>query len=359
MNQLNKFLSYLTLFFIFSCSSTKKTNNLKHYDFNSKNATETLAVPPDLTGLKTKNKYTIPKGSIRASEIKNNNNNEILTTYDNIYIENQGSQKWLVIKSNDTKNIWNNLKDFWLDMGFSIDKEEPQIGFMETKWAENRTSIPQDPIRRLFEKVGLGIIYSSSIMDKFIIRLENDKNGYSKITFSHKGKEEVLTGRNKESSKWQSRPRDPNIEAQYLARFMLFLGADENQINKTLEKSNNKSILAEIKDNNLILYGDLNRNKHRLEEALKRIGFKINNFDNNIFHITLITDNEIIHNKKKLKIFSKKQKKNTTNEYHPNILVQITPNNKNDNVNVTILNENGEIFRESKEIIKELYQELN
>ena len=68
---------------------------------------------------------------------------------------------------------------------------------METEWAENRAKIPQDSLRRLLDKVGLGGIYSTSERDKFIIRIEQGKNGSTDIFFAHKGMKEVYADRKK------------------------------------------------------------------------------------------------------------------------------------------------------------------
>ena len=96
---------------------------------------------------------------------------------------------------------------------------------METEWAENRAKIPQDSLRRLLDKVGLGGIYSTSERDKFIIRIEQGKNGSTDIFFAHKGmKRSFMPTVKKDTTMWQPGENDPNLEAAFLARFMQYLG---------------------------------------------------------------------------------------------------------------------------------------
>ena len=270
-----------------ACSSTNSKENLDYHTPGAKNPEDMLIVPPDLTGIVQNNRYTLPAGAgaVRASQLGNNagvanGSNTVLPEIKNMHIEREGSQRWLSIGDKTPQEIWPILKVFWQENGFVIDQENPEIGFMQTQWAENRASIPSDPIRRLFQKVGLGNIYSSAYRDRFIIRLERQKSGGSFVTFSHQGVEEELLGKNKDSSKWVPRDNDPNLEAQMLSRFMMRLGADQALVEQELTRNSVTSgELAKIEGDNLILSGSHERNIYRLGLALNRIGLTVQNFN--------------------------------------------------------------------------------
>ena len=55
----------------------------------------------------------------------------------------------------------------------------------------------------------------------------------SEIYISHRGMVEVYTGQRKDSTVWQPRPADPQLEAEILARLMVKLGAKEEQARAT------------------------------------------------------------------------------------------------------------------------------
>jgi len=139
-------------------------------------------------------------------------------------VERQGSQRWLAT-SMTPEQIWPRLRTFWQDSGFTLVIDQAPAGLMETDWAENRAKIRQDPIRNMLGGV-LDSLYSTGERDKFRTRVERTENG-SEVYISHRGMEEVLTGAEKDSSKWVPRATDPELEAAMLARLMAKLGVKE------------------------------------------------------------------------------------------------------------------------------------
>jgi outer membrane protein assembly factor BamC len=45
------------------------------------------------------------------------------------------------------------VRDFWQESGFLLRMDQPNLGIMETDWAENRAKIPQDFIRSTLGKL--------------------------------------------------------------------------------------------------------------------------------------------------------------------------------------------------------------
>jgi len=100
---------------------------------------------------------------------------------------------------------------------------------METDWAENRAKIPTDVIRNTIGKVFEGA-YSSGQRDKFRTRVERNASGGSEVYVSHRGVVEIWSGAQKETTVWQPRPADTQLEAEMLQRMMLRLGASTEQV---------------------------------------------------------------------------------------------------------------------------------
>ena len=107
------------------------------------------------------------------------------------------SAGWLSM-ANRLAKFWPLLKVFWQENGFDIKSEEPAIG-----QNGNRVGLKTEPkslktaCAVMLDKVGLGGIYSTSERDKFIIRIEQGKNGSTDIFFAHKGMKEVYADRKK------------------------------------------------------------------------------------------------------------------------------------------------------------------
>jgi outer membrane protein assembly factor BamC len=70
----------------------------------------------------------------------------------------------------------------------------------------------------------LDSLYSTGERDKFRTRLERRPDGSTEIYVSHRGMEEVYNSASKDSTVWQPRPSDPELEVEFLRRMMVKLG---------------------------------------------------------------------------------------------------------------------------------------
>jgi outer membrane protein assembly factor BamC len=179
--------------------------------------------------------------------------------------------------------LWPAIREFWQDTGFLIDRELPDIGIMETDWAENRAKIPDSGLRKLLGKV-LDQAYSYPERDKFRTRLEHgEEPGTTEIYVSHRGAYQVVIGqRDKEQVKWQMRPTDPELEAEMLSRLMRRLGAKEEQVR--VQQAPAAAPKAQLTKNGevpdaLMLADSFDRAWRRVGLALDRVGFTVEDRD--------------------------------------------------------------------------------
>ena len=147
-------------------------------------------------------------------------------------IERAGSQRWLVVNRPADK-LWTPVRDFWLESGFLLAQDQENLGIMETDYAENRAKLPQDFIRNALGKV-FDSLYSTGERDKFRTRLERtprrrhrnlhqpSRHGRS----AHRRQGGSSTG---DSTVWQPRATDPELEAEFLRRLMVKLGVTQEQ----------------------------------------------------------------------------------------------------------------------------------
>ena len=216
------------------CSSFDNAVSGDKLDYRSRaSKTNALDVPPDLTQLAREGRYQPQSGVVSASNLKPAGTAPVagpaasvapLASAD-LRIERLGNSRWLV--SNQTpEQLFPLLRKFWLDRGFVLTEDNAQIGVMETNWAENRAKIPMDLIRSTLGRV-LDGLYSTSERDRFRSRVERSATG-SEVYISHRGMIEVYDSARKESTVWQPRPTDPELEAEFLARFMVSLGAKDD-----------------------------------------------------------------------------------------------------------------------------------
>ena len=154
----------------------------KRIDYKSaKQMPQTLEIPPDLTAPTRDDRFAVPDVSPRGVATYSAYNADrsgqpsaagaadVLATPDTMRIERAGSQRWLVV-AGVPEQLWPEIKDFWLELGFILNVDSPEIGVMETDWAEDRAKIPQDFIRSTLGKV-LDGMFSTPERDKFRTRL--------------------------------------------------------------------------------------------------------------------------------------------------------------------------------------------
>ncbi|XXQ68586.1 outer membrane protein assembly factor BamC [Neisseriaceae bacterium B1] len=283
MNNMKPLVLALAIISLAACSGNKK--DLPKLDYQSENKKiVSLEVPPDLNDPRNGDLYSLPAGVAAnpdAMKDKAQTQNRVLTQVKNAHIERRGTQRWLVVDDKKAAEMWPVLRAFWLEAGFTIYSEEPAAGLMETDWAENRAKLPSQGLRKLFDKIGMGGVYTTSERDKFLIRMERNSQGGLDIFFTHKGLEEVYDSKQKDTTVWQPRANDPNLEAAFLARFMQYLGLDEATIDRQLQAKADEAQgtqFAKREANSVIVYGEPERNINRIGAALDRSGLTVQQF---------------------------------------------------------------------------------
>src|SRR6218665_3008471 len=144
-----------------------------------------------------------------------------------VRIERDGQKRWLVV-SRPADQLWEPVRDFWQANGFTLAQADANVGIMETDWAENRAKLPQDFIRSTLGKL-LESLYSTGERDKFRTRLERRADNGTEIYITHRGLIEVYGSASKDSTVWQPRPSDPELETEFLRRLMVKLGISQEQ----------------------------------------------------------------------------------------------------------------------------------
>ena len=225
----------------FGCTSVSDALGGDKLDYRSGGQkTAGLDVPPDLTQLTRDSRYQQTQGSAvsaaayqasapasgpEAAASSAASGAAAPQAVGEMRIERLGNERWLRTGLTPDQ-LWPQLQAFWKERGFRLAQDEQRVGVMETDWAENRAKLPQDFVRASIGRV-LDGLYSTGERDKVRTRVERTPDG-SEVYVSHRGMVEIVTGQNKDSTIWQPRPSDPQIEGEFLSRLMLKLGAKED-----------------------------------------------------------------------------------------------------------------------------------
>lgn len=254
-------------------------------DYQSAAKAPTLEVPPDLTQLRKNSRYAIESNSVTASGFQNAGSRVVdagtaANSLGSASLERQGNQRWLVVAL-PADQVWEPLREFWTNNGFVLVTDAPDLGIMETEWAENRAKLPQDFVRKTLGRV-LDSLYSTGERDKFRTRVERTAQGVE-IYVTHRGMVENYADAQKNRTIWQPRPSDPELEIEFLRRLMVQLGTSPDAAQTAGTSSAPAATTAHVSVANgqpvVVLNDNLERAWRRTGLALDRSGFTVQDRD--------------------------------------------------------------------------------
>ena len=238
MNALNITVSTLAIVALTACSTPTNIES-KSFDYKAPPVkVGSLEVPPDLTSYSGDDRYGIPgeaESGTSYSEFSkggaNRKGSSVLPPVKNVRLERKDNQRWLVV-DDKAENVWPVVKAFWLENGLTIKIENPQVGVIETEWAENRAKTPMDTFGKYLSKIFDGM-NSSGESDQYHTRLERSKDGNStEIYITHYGMQEIAE-KDETGYRWLPRPSDPELEATMLQLLMSKLGGGSGVLDNT------------------------------------------------------------------------------------------------------------------------------
>ena len=316
-------------------------------DYKSASKGSTLEVPPDLTQLSRDSRYAVPAGSVSAAALQagqaaqpTGTSNAAALTLGDVRIERDGNQRWLVV-NRPADQLWEPVREFWQESGFTLAQAESNVGIMETDWAENRAKLPQDFIRATVGKL-LDSLYSTGERDKFRTRLERGAQGGTEIYITHRGMIEVYGNVTKDSTVWQPRPSDPELETEFLRRLMVKLGVSQEQSRAVaaVPAARTPSARTATVNNTPVVQLDegFDRAWRRVGLALDRTGFTVEDRNRNegTYFVRYVAPNA---DKKEPGFFSKLL--GGSSSATPPLKYRITVRSQGESSTVSVLNEAG------------------
>jgi len=292
------------------CSSLDSVMHGGKVDYRSESKkTSNLDVPPDLTQLSGRGRFAPANaGTVTASEQQAAGGAAAqaqpaipvaASSVGNMRIERDGQEHWLVT-AESPETLWPKLREFWSETGFTLPVDQPEVGVMETDWAENRADLPQDVIRNTLGRV-LDSLYSTGERDQFRTRVERTPTG-SEIYIAHRGLQEELVGPTKDRTMWEWRPSDPGLESEMLRRLMIKLGAQPEQAQAAVVASNapqaavpDKARLAGEGATSLVVDDTFDQAWRRVGLALDRGSFTVEDRDRSqgVYYVRFVDADEL------------------------------------------------------------------
>jgi outer membrane protein assembly factor BamC len=265
-----------------------------------------LEVPPELTAPTMDDRYAIPDPRAQTTYSAYSAQTAggqaapgaggpvVLPKIEGARLERAGDQRWLVVKG-DPERVWPVVREFWVDAGYPLVREQPELGIMETEWYEDRSKIPQDIVRRTIGRV-LDQMWSTARRDKFRTRLEKGAEpGTTEVFVSNRAVEEVFTSNSNDSTKWQPLPADRELEAEMLTRIQAKIAGNDAKLAAAAAQARSTQtratavapVVAESRNavlenagaGPLVVNDSFDRAWRRVGLALDRVGFTVEDRD--------------------------------------------------------------------------------
>jgi outer membrane protein assembly factor BamC len=338
-------------------------------DYKTAGTAPTLTVPADLSKAHLDDHFSVPPttiglgGAPMFTQTANGSATLGVPTAQDplgMHIERDGDTRRLVIDGRTPEELWPEIKDFWQENGFVVQTDQPGQGLMETNWAENRAKIGNDWFRASIGKLFDGF-YSSGTLDKFRTVVEHAPDGGTEITISHSALEEVMIGQQKETSRWVSRPRDPNLEQAFLNRLIQKFGLSNTQaimLQANAHTGDPKVATVAASDGApaLDLAEPFDRAWLRIGVALDRSSFAVDNSDRSkgLYYVRYVDDTQDV---KKEGLFGKML---TSSAPPKKLMVNVRPKNDSQ-TQVTVVDASGnyDMSAEAKRLVSTLSAALN
>ena len=281
---------------LIACSSSPEWKGVYKTESKAVNTTS-LEVPPDLSEPNVVNNLTLPSIGAAGSTYSAYTNTGYKGTKilpanpTGIKVIRDGDSQWLEINSSAEK-LWPQLQAFFAQVGFEIKREDKQLGVLETNWLENRFALPTNWFSKLLSRIS-----STGIRDKYRARLEKtDKPNVTRVFITHQGLKEHATD---EISSikiwWETRPSDPELEAEMYQRFLVFRDTskkDAKNLVTTNVESKRSSIVEKENVQMLQVNEGFARTWRRVGIALDRIGLFVDdrNRSEGLFYLRITED---------------------------------------------------------------------
>ena len=319
---------------------TDKFNEVTAPDYVNSSKAEKLQLPPDLSEYETSDTYNVPGAATSYTDFENQRNRkiekvELLKDPDGIKLVKSGNFRWLIVNKSPDK-IWPYLEDFWYEQGFNMKKINRRLGVMETEWTAPQNIEEELSIGDTMD-VWLASLTGSDEKTKFRTRLEKGSQANStEIFISHRKREGVNSERieainralegtynpstvysipeyksSDDESKEPTLPGDSKltevdveVNAEIMRRLLVFLGMQDLDAKKTVEKPQTviKAKLVNKNGTSIELYEPFDRSWRRVSIALDMIGFLTEDRDRSkgLYYVTY-TDLDIGEADKKAK----------------------------------------------------------
>lgn len=248
-----------------ACSGGASNSRL---DYKEAKSLQGLDVPPDLVAPGNTGETELP--SLGGADAPG----AVLPTVERVHIARDGAERWLQIDM-PAEVLWPRLRSFWATLGLELHMDKPELGIMETAWAENRADAPGGFLTGLIKSVFKNA-YSAGTRDKYRLRLERSADNGTELYLSHYGLKEVVVSKGDEmemaKTGWEVRPSDRELVNEVMNRLVIYLGGSQQAAAQVKAADKAAPERARVEGDMLVISEGFTRSWRRTGIALDSLG---------------------------------------------------------------------------------------
>ncbi|MDG9729958.1 outer membrane protein assembly factor BamC [Ignatzschineria sp. RMDPL8A] len=212
--------------FVLSACSTSDIQARDRLNYTKAQQANPLELPPNLANRTRDANYAT---NVLSEYNKNHGKSKtagvnVLPNSADVKLVRAGENRWISAKL-PAEFVWTQSVQLFQELGLEVENSNPEAGTLESKWMSNRADVPETFLRKLMSGIA-DQLFSSPTRDKFKLRLEREGDRVL-VHVTHYGLKDKASGYDDQYHTWVERPRDPELEAEFLSRLMVKLGGTE------------------------------------------------------------------------------------------------------------------------------------
>jgi len=270
------------------CSMFQNSENTyqDNYRDSETEIVQTLEMPPNLFNPgQAKSQLAETLAQLELNKKPKQGEQATIPTFhaDGLSIQSNLSERWLEIESVESEQVWDNVKLFLQNFGFTVAEERKDIGILKTAYLKRTELVPQDDVGLMTKLLNSWRPeLAEGVFDKFVVRVETDADAaVTRVYFSHHmlyspEVNEAVEG----AERWKIKPYRPEMEAQALYQAMVFLGSNRDKALAQLKVSEQMVELVEGEEfSHLVLSASLDKGWSYLQAMIYRADWQVNQAD--------------------------------------------------------------------------------
>lgn len=159
-----------------------------------------------------------------------------------VSVEGPPDARWLKVDAAPA-SVWPRLASFLQEEGYSLDRQDPKLGILESDWTGGSAGKPDTGGLQGLLKGITRLFFVPDHMDRVRLRMERgESDGEARVFLTSQRMERVeeaslIPGTSSDTFKWQMGQSNRDFEAEMLKRLMVYLSGDSAEARAQLAAS--------------------------------------------------------------------------------------------------------------------------